>query len=75
MHRFKWIIYFDCYSCRSAYGSTAHFLNMFMYLLGLLPLTNLIVNLRPALNTTDHHVTMVEVSFFEVLLTLIICIE
>uniref|UniRef100_A0AAQ4S4B5 Transient receptor potential cation channel, subfamily A, member 1b n=1 Tax=Gasterosteus aculeatus aculeatus TaxID=481459 RepID=A0AAQ4S4B5_GASAC len=49
----------------SAYGSTAHFLNMFMYLLGLLPLTNLIVNLRPALNTTDHHVTMVEVSFFE----------
>uniref|UniRef100_G3NEB1 Transient receptor potential cation channel, subfamily A, member 1b n=1 Tax=Gasterosteus aculeatus aculeatus TaxID=481459 RepID=G3NEB1_GASAC len=39
----------------SAYGSTAHFLNMFMYLLGLLPLTNLIVNLRPALNTTDHH--------------------
>uniref|UniRef100_A0A8C9Z3M2 Transient receptor potential cation channel, subfamily A, member 1b n=1 Tax=Sander lucioperca TaxID=283035 RepID=A0A8C9Z3M2_SANLU len=36
-----------------AYGSTAHVLNMFMYLMGLLPLTHLIVTLRPTLNTTD----------------------
>ncbi|XP_034416620.1 transient receptor potential cation channel subfamily A member 1b [Cyclopterus lumpus] len=52
----------------SAYGSTAHVLNMFMYLLGLLPLTHLIVTLRPALNKTDtgeHIITMVQVSFFE----------
>uniref|UniRef100_A0AAQ6IBL2 Ion transport domain-containing protein n=1 Tax=Anabas testudineus TaxID=64144 RepID=A0AAQ6IBL2_ANATE len=41
--RMKWI----------AYGSTAHLLNMFMYLLGLLPLTHLIVNLRPTMNVTD----------------------
>uniref|UniRef100_A0A8D3D7J0 Transient receptor potential cation channel, subfamily A, member 1b n=1 Tax=Scophthalmus maximus TaxID=52904 RepID=A0A8D3D7J0_SCOMX len=36
-----------------AYGSTAHVLNMFLYLLGLLPLTHLIVTLRPSMNTTD----------------------
>uniref|UniRef100_A0AAQ6I8U4 Ion transport domain-containing protein n=1 Tax=Anabas testudineus TaxID=64144 RepID=A0AAQ6I8U4_ANATE len=50
--RMKWI----------AYGSTAHLLNMFMYLLGLLPLTHLIVNLRPTMNVTDtgeHSIIMV----------------
>uniref|UniRef100_A0A8C7YQL1 Transient receptor potential cation channel, subfamily A, member 1b n=1 Tax=Oryzias sinensis TaxID=183150 RepID=A0A8C7YQL1_9TELE len=36
-----------------AYGSKAHALNMFLYLLGLLPLTHLIVSLRPSMNTTD----------------------
>ncbi|KAM3592863.1 uncharacterized protein V6R79_000664 [Siganus canaliculatus] len=49
-----------------AYGSKAHLLNMFLYLLGLLPLTHLIVTLRPSMNTTDannHTVVMVPVSF------------
>lgn len=43
---------------------------MFMYLLGLLPLTHLIVTLRPTMNTTEtgeHEITMVPVSFTEVL--------
>uniref|UniRef100_A0A3Q2C6S8 Transient receptor potential cation channel, subfamily A, member 1b n=1 Tax=Cyprinodon variegatus TaxID=28743 RepID=A0A3Q2C6S8_CYPVA len=35
-----------------AYGSKAHLLNMFLYLFGLLPLTNLIVTLRPSVNAT-----------------------
>ncbi|XP_029313718.1 LOW QUALITY PROTEIN: transient receptor potential cation channel subfamily A member 1b [Cottoperca gobio] len=51
-----------------AYGSTAHVLNMFLYLLGLLPLTHLIVNLRPSLNATDkaeHSIVMVNASFRE----------
>ncbi|XP_074477546.1 transient receptor potential cation channel subfamily A member 1b [Sebastes fasciatus] len=51
-----------------AYGSLAHVLNMFMYLLGLLPLTHLIVTLRPTLNITDtggHNITMVPSSFVE----------
>lgn len=82
------MVYFDRFSSsvetvfvlfhRSAYGSIAHMLNMFMYLLGLLPLTHLIVNLRPALNKTDtgeHIIIMVPVSFFEVLLTWIININ
>uniref|UniRef100_A0AAQ6IJI5 Ion transport domain-containing protein n=1 Tax=Anabas testudineus TaxID=64144 RepID=A0AAQ6IJI5_ANATE len=57
--RMKWI----------AYGSTAHLLNMFMYLLGLLPLTHLIVNLRPTMNVTDtgeHSIIMVPTAFIEV---------
>uniref|UniRef100_A0AAQ6ID42 Ion transport domain-containing protein n=1 Tax=Anabas testudineus TaxID=64144 RepID=A0AAQ6ID42_ANATE len=56
--RMKWI----------AYGSTAHLLNMFMYLLGLLPLTHLIVNLRPTMNVTDtgeHSIIMVPTAFIE----------
>uniref|UniRef100_A0A4W6E3J6 Transient receptor potential cation channel, subfamily A, member 1b n=1 Tax=Lates calcarifer TaxID=8187 RepID=A0A4W6E3J6_LATCA len=36
-----------------AYGSKAHVLNMFLYLLGLLPLTHLIMELRPTMNNTD----------------------
>uniref|UniRef100_A0A3Q0QSM7 Transient receptor potential cation channel, subfamily A, member 1b n=1 Tax=Amphilophus citrinellus TaxID=61819 RepID=A0A3Q0QSM7_AMPCI len=36
-----------------AYGSIAHVLNMFLYLLGLLPLTHLIVVLRPSVNITN----------------------
>uniref|UniRef100_A0A3P9I6U5 Transient receptor potential cation channel, subfamily A, member 1b n=1 Tax=Oryzias latipes TaxID=8090 RepID=A0A3P9I6U5_ORYLA len=51
-----------------AYGSKAHALNMFLYLLGLLPLTHLIVSLRPSMNTTDtgdHVINMVPVSFTE----------
>lgn len=54
---------------RIAYGSTAHLLNMFMYLLGLLPLTHLIVNLRPTMNVTDtgeHSIIMVPTAFIEV---------
>ncbi|XP_077364943.1 transient receptor potential cation channel subfamily A member 1-like [Festucalex cinctus] len=48
-----------------AYGSTAHIVNMVTYLLGLLPLTHLIVTLRPTMNTTNHQITMVPVSFTE----------
>ncbi|XP_068438137.1 transient receptor potential cation channel subfamily A member 1b [Clinocottus analis] len=61
----------------SAYGIMAHVLNMFMYLLGLLPLTYLIVNLRPSLNTSnitsEHIITMVPVSFFKQNATLSSC--
>ncbi|KAM6900693.1 transient receptor potential cation channel subfamily A member 1b isoform 1-T1 [Xenentodon cancila] len=59
-----------------AYGSKAHALNMFVYLLGLLPLTHLIVTLRPTMNTTDageHEITMVPVSFTEQSLFISIC--
>ncbi|XP_029934624.1 transient receptor potential cation channel subfamily A member 1b isoform X2 [Myripristis murdjan] len=47
-----------------AYGSKAHFLNMFIYLLGLLPLTYLIVTLRPTLDTSqgNHNITMVPIN-------------
>uniref|UniRef100_A0A4W6E1J9 Transient receptor potential cation channel, subfamily A, member 1b n=1 Tax=Lates calcarifer TaxID=8187 RepID=A0A4W6E1J9_LATCA len=58
-----------------AYGSKAHVLNMFLYLLGLLPLTHLIMELRPTMNNTDtgeHTITMVPISFREVLLTVVI---
>uniref|UniRef100_A0A8C7F6M5 Transient receptor potential cation channel, subfamily A, member 1b n=1 Tax=Oncorhynchus kisutch TaxID=8019 RepID=A0A8C7F6M5_ONCKI len=52
-----------------AYGSTAHLLNLFVYLLGLLPLTHLIVSLRPSLDYTGPDnttaVTMVPISFRE----------
>lgn len=54
---------------RFAYGRTAHVLNMFLYLLGLLPLTHLIVTLRPSMNTTDtgeNSIIMVPISFEEV---------
>uniref|UniRef100_A0A8C9Z3P5 Transient receptor potential cation channel, subfamily A, member 1b n=1 Tax=Sander lucioperca TaxID=283035 RepID=A0A8C9Z3P5_SANLU len=60
-----------------AYGSTAHVLNMFMYLMGLLPLTHLIVTLRPTLNTTDsgeHSIMMVPTSFIQVLMTMILLV-
>nr|XP_046228098.1 transient receptor potential cation channel subfamily A member 1b [Scatophagus argus] len=59
-----------------AYGSKAHLLNMFLYLLGLLPLTHLVVTLRPSLNTTaigEHTITMVPVSFTEQNLFLSFC--
>uniref|UniRef100_A0A6Q2Z121 Ion transport domain-containing protein n=1 Tax=Esox lucius TaxID=8010 RepID=A0A6Q2Z121_ESOLU len=53
-----------------AYGSAAHLLNLFIYLLGLLPLTHLIVSLRPSVNYTSPdnttHVRMVPISFREV---------
>uniref|UniRef100_A0A671XZX4 Transient receptor potential cation channel, subfamily A, member 1b n=1 Tax=Sparus aurata TaxID=8175 RepID=A0A671XZX4_SPAAU len=55
-----------------AYGSKAHLLNMFLYLLGLLPLTYLIVTMRPTMNITEageHNITMVPVSFPEVQMT------
>lgn len=55
---------------RLAYGSKAHFLNILLYLLGLMPLTYLIVSLRPSMSTNgtgDHNITMVKVSFQEVL--------
>ncbi|XP_040921857.1 transient receptor potential cation channel subfamily A member 1b [Toxotes jaculatrix] len=59
-----------------AYGSTAHVLNMFLYLLGLLPLTHLIVTLRPTMNTTDtgeHSIIMVPISFTQQSLFLSFC--
>lgn len=54
---------------RGAYGSKAHLLNIIMYMLGLLPLTHLIVMLRPTMenNGTDHNITMMNTSFTEVL--------
>uniref|UniRef100_A0AAQ5XHU8 Ion transport domain-containing protein n=1 Tax=Amphiprion ocellaris TaxID=80972 RepID=A0AAQ5XHU8_AMPOC len=61
-----------------AYGSTAHVLNMFLYLLGLMPLTHLIVTLRPSMNITatgKHDITMVPISFIEVLKRDLICIK
>lgn len=54
---------------RVAYGSKAHFLNILLYLLGLMPLTYLIVSLRPTMSTNGtgiHNLTMVKVSFQEV---------
>lgn len=63
---------------RIAYGSKAHLLNMFFYLLSLLPLTHLIVSLKPTLNITatgEHNIAMVPVSFIEVLMTVIIIKE
>ena len=57
---------------RVAYGSKAHLLNMFLYLLGLLPLTYLIVTMKPTMNITEageHNITMVPVSFPEVRMT------
>ncbi|KAM4544029.1 transient receptor potential cation channel subfamily A member 1b [Fundulus diaphanus] len=59
-----------------AYGSKAHVLNMFLYLLGLLPLTNLIVTLRPSVNTTETgelDVIMVPISFTKQSVSLSIC--
>uniref|UniRef100_A0A3Q1AGX9 Ion transport domain-containing protein n=1 Tax=Amphiprion ocellaris TaxID=80972 RepID=A0A3Q1AGX9_AMPOC len=59
-----------------AYGSTAHVLNMFLYLLGLMPLTHLIVTLRPSMNITatgKHDITMVPISFIEQNLFLSFC--
>uniref|UniRef100_A0A8C5HX78 Ion transport domain-containing protein n=1 Tax=Gouania willdenowi TaxID=441366 RepID=A0A8C5HX78_GOUWI len=57
-----------------AYGSKAHVLNMFMFLLGLLPLTYVVVKMRPSMNTTEtgeSKVVMVPVSFLEVCTTYI----
>ncbi|XP_057681142.1 transient receptor potential cation channel subfamily A member 1b [Corythoichthys intestinalis] len=59
-----------------AYGSKAHLLNMFIYLLGLLPLTHLIVTMRPTMNITAtgiHNITMVPVSFAEQSVFLSVC--
>nr|XP_057916143.1 transient receptor potential cation channel subfamily A member 1b [Doryrhamphus excisus] len=59
-----------------AYGSTAHMLNMFLYLLGLLPLTHLIVALRPSMNVTEtgeRQLIMVPVSLKEQSLFLSFC--
>ncbi|XP_054620938.1 transient receptor potential cation channel subfamily A member 1b [Dunckerocampus dactyliophorus] len=60
----------------AAYGSTAHMLNMFLYLLGLLPLTHLIVTLRPSMNITEtgeRQLIMVPVSLKEQSLFLSFC--
>ncbi|CAF98029.1 unnamed protein product, partial [Tetraodon nigroviridis] len=59
-----------------AYGSKAHFLNILLYLLGLMPLTYLIVSLRPSMSTYGpghHNITMVKVSFKEQSLLLSFC--
>ncbi|TKS87785.1 Transient receptor potential cation channel subfamily A member 1 [Collichthys lucidus] len=59
-----------------AYGSKAHLLNMFFYLLSLLPLTHLIVSLKPTLNITatgEHDIAMVPVSFIQQGLLLSFC--
>lgn len=56
------------YLDRKAYGSKVHLLNLAVYLLGLLPLTYLILNLRPSQNISANgtSVIMVPVSFSEV---------
>uniref|UniRef100_A0A8C1Q732 Ion transport domain-containing protein n=1 Tax=Cyprinus carpio TaxID=7962 RepID=A0A8C1Q732_CYPCA len=56
------------YSDRKAYGSKVHLLNLAVYLLGLLPLTYLILNLRPKQDVFGNStsVIMVPVSFREV---------
>ncbi|XP_065151103.1 transient receptor potential cation channel subfamily A member 1b [Paramisgurnus dabryanus] len=48
-----------------AYGSKVHLLNLAIYLFGLLPLTYLILNLRPSqkVSTNATTITMVHVSF------------
>lgn len=59
-----------------AYGSKAHVLNMFMYMLGLLPLTHVVLNLRPSVNVTEsgeHNIIMVPVSFPKQSIFLSIC--
>ncbi|KAA0704824.1 Transient receptor potential cation channel subfamily A member 1 [Triplophysa tibetana] len=50
-----------------AYGSKVHLINLAIYLLGLLPLTYLILSLRPCqdFSTNSTSVTMVPVSFSE----------
>ncbi|KAL0156921.1 hypothetical protein M9458_048167, partial [Cirrhinus mrigala] len=50
-----------------AYGSKVHLLNLAIYLLGLLPLTYLILNLRPKQEVFGNNtsVIMVPVSFSE----------
>uniref|UniRef100_A0AAY4ASW9 Ion transport domain-containing protein n=1 Tax=Denticeps clupeoides TaxID=299321 RepID=A0AAY4ASW9_9TELE len=49
-----------------AYGSKVHLLNLAIYLLGLLPLTYLIVNLKPTQNMENGtSVTMVPISFHQ----------
>lgn len=45
-------------SLRCAYGVKAHLLNMIMYMLGVFPLTYLIVNLRPNLNLEKNVTTV-----------------
>lgn len=45
-------------------------LNIFLYLMGLLPLTHLIVTMKPTMTTNgtgEHNITMVNVSFLEVI--------
>lgn len=53
---------------RKAYGSKAHLLNLAVYLLGLLPLTYLVVNLNPTQINTPNGTTfnMEPISFHEV---------
>lgn len=59
----------------AAYGSKAHLLNIILYMLGLLPLTHLIVMLRPTMknNGTDHNVTMMNTSFTEQTFNVSLC--
>lgn len=45
-------------SSRNAYGSKAHILNLAIYSLGLLPLSHVIVTLRPACNITANGTTL-----------------
>uniref|UniRef100_A0A6Q2X271 Ion transport domain-containing protein n=1 Tax=Esox lucius TaxID=8010 RepID=A0A6Q2X271_ESOLU len=74
LYKYTLQIMYKLLSCISsqlvAYGSAAHLLNLFIYLLGLLPLTHLIVSLRPSVNYTSPdnttHVRMVPISFREV---------
>ncbi|XP_051542893.1 transient receptor potential cation channel subfamily A member 1-like [Myxocyprinus asiaticus] len=59
-----------------AYGSKVHLLNLAVYLLGLLPLTYLILNLRPSqdISTNGTSVIMVPVSFREQKYLISVCI-
>ncbi|XP_073796424.1 transient receptor potential cation channel subfamily A member 1b isoform X1 [Danio rerio] len=61
----------------TAYGSKVHFLNLAIYLLGLLPLTYLILNLRPSQDFSKGNgtsVIMVPVSFSEQQYLISVCI-
>ncbi|CAM4721838.1 unnamed protein product [Leuciscus chuanchicus] len=59
-----------------AYGSKVHLLNLAVYLLGLLPLTYLILNLRPSqdISANGTSVIMVPVSFSEQKCLISVCI-
>ncbi|KAJ8413411.1 hypothetical protein AAFF_G00094070 [Aldrovandia affinis] len=59
----------------NAYGSKAHILNLALYSLGLLPLTYLILNLRPTLTSTTNgtHVIMASTALDKQCYSLSVC--
>ncbi|XP_063076013.1 transient receptor potential cation channel subfamily A member 1a [Engraulis encrasicolus] len=62
-----------------AYGVKAHLLNMLMYMMGLIPLTYLILNLKPSLNTSGnstsrYNITMATTSLHQQCMKINICL-